>query len=189
MTAGPPYDRRRSLPLGAHIVLVGLPGAGKSTVGPLAAAGLKCPFLDFDEEVVRREGMPVSELFLLRGERYFRRLERELTAEVRRKPPMVLAPGGGWVTDPDNVALLRPPSRIIHLRVSVEAALVRLGPQRALRPLLTGDNPSGRLAELQRTRAPAYGLADSAIDTEDIGPQQVASFVIELATGWGWPIG
>jgi shikimate kinase len=175
--------------LGAHIVLVGLPGAGKSTVGPLAAAILGTPFLDFDAEVERREQKPVSEIFMTRGEGYFRWLERELTAEVRRKPPMVLAPGGGWVANRDNLALLRPPARIIHLRVAVETALSRLGPQRAQRPLLAGENPSARLSALLQARSAAYETADAAIDTEDVVPQQVAQKIAELATSWGWPIG
>jgi shikimate kinase len=188
VTEAPRASRRRP-PLGAHIVLVGLPGAGKSTVGQLAADLLGVPFLDFDAELERREGMPVSEIFLVRGERYFRRLERELTAEVRRKPPMLLAPGGGWMIDPANVALVRPPSRIIHLRVGVEAALSRLGPDRALRPLLTGDEPQERLAGLSKARTPVYETADAEIDTQPLVPQEVASAVGELATHWAWPIG
>ena len=188
MTADAPRGAGRP-PLGAHIVLVGLPGAGKTTVGRLAAENMGVPFLDFDAEVERRERIPVSEIFLVRGERYFRRLERELTAEVRRKPPMLLAPGGGWMIDPTNVALLRPPSRIIHLQVGVATALSRLGPERALRPLLSGDAPQERLAGLSMVRTPVYDTADTAIDTEVITPQEVASIVGELATRWGWPIG
>jgi shikimate kinase len=170
-------------------VLVGLPGAGKTTVGRIAAGMLAVPFLDFDEEIERREGMPVAEIFMVRGEPFFRRLEKELTAEVRRKPPMLLAPGGGWMAHAANVALLRPPSRIIHLQVGVGAALRRLGPSRARRPLLAGDRPEERLQALSRERGPVYAEADVAVNTEDIAAQEVAMFVTELATRWGWPIG
>ena len=184
-----PGGRRPPSVRGAHIVLVGLPGAGKTTVGRIAAGELGAPFLDFDEAIERREGMPVSEIFLVRGEPYFRRLERELTAEVKRKQPMLLAPGGGWMVNPANVALLRPPARIIHLQVSASTALSRLGSARATRPLLAGDEAAERLSVLFRERTPAYAAADAAVDTEDIVAQEVARQVTELATRWGWPIG
>jgi shikimate kinase len=190
VTEGPKAGGGRGGPVrGAHLVLVGLPGAGKSTVGLLASRQLGTPFLDFDDEIERREGMSAAEIFLLRGEPYFRQLERELTADLKRKPPMVLAPGGGWMVNPANVALLRPPSRIIHLQVGVEVALDRLGSARERRPLLAGEKPAERLAALLRERAPAYGTADAAVDTQTITAQEVARFIGELATGWGWPIG
>ncbi len=109
-----------------HLVLVGLPGAGKSTVGGLVAAKLGRSFLDFDLEIERREGMPITQIFGERGEGGFRELERKLTEELRDFGNMVLAPGGGWITDPAVVGLIRPPARLIYLRVRPETALKRL---------------------------------------------------------------
>ena len=170
--------------LAGHVILVGLPGAGKTTVGRRAARLLGVPFLDFDEEIERREGTTVAELFAARGEAAFRALERALTAELRDRPPMVLAPGGGWVTNPDVVALLRPPGRIIHLRVGPAAAMARLGRSRVTRPLLQVSDPWAAMEQLYERRKPLYEAADAEIDAEDVAPQQLARRVAELARGW-----
>lgn len=167
-----------------HVILVGLPGAGKTTAGRAAARLLGRPFLDFDQEIERREGLSVAELFALRGEAAFRALERALTEELASGPPMVLAPGGGWVTNPDVVALLRPPGRIIHLRVPPAVALARLGARAATRPLLRVPDPEAALAQLYERRRGLYEAADAVVDVELLTPQQVAARVAELATAW-----
>src|SRR6185503_1973015 len=95
-----------------HIILVGLPGAGKSTVGALVAEKLGRTFLDFDAEIERREGMPISQIFGERGEAGFRQLERKITEELKDFGNMILSPGGGWVMDQEGVALLRPPAKL-----------------------------------------------------------------------------
>lgn len=172
-----------------HIVLVGLPGSGKSTVGSLLAERLHASFLDFDREIERREGLTVAELFAARGEAGFRKLEHELTRELADRPGMVLAPGGGWMANDANVALLRPPARIIHLEVSVQTALTRLGSGIARRPLLAGEAAESRLASIATARMPLYSRADAAIKTEGLTPQQVTTFGLRLASAWGWPIG
>lgn len=169
--------------LRGHVVLVGLPGAGKTTAGRLAAARLGVPFLDFDEEIERREGATVAALFATRGEPAFRALERALTVEVRESDPMVLAPGGGWIGNPDVVALLRPPGRIIHLRVPPAVALRRLGTARNTRPLLQVTDPEAAMAQLYERREGLYGAADAVIDTELLAPQEVALKIAELAGG------
>lgn len=78
-----------------HIILVGLPGSGKSTVGPRVAEALGVPFEDLDAIIIRRMGMPVARIFGEFGEAHFRKLEREVTAERLAAPPSVIAPGGG----------------------------------------------------------------------------------------------
>ena len=171
------------------IVLVGLPGSGKSTVGPLLAEQLGAAFLDLDQEIERRQRMPVSEIFASKGEEAFRGMERTLTQELAGRPAMVISPGGGWMADPENVALLRPPARIIHLVVSVPTALERLGSEINRRPLLAGPAANDRLKALAAARLPLYSRADSEIDTENLTPQQVVSFGLRLASAWGWPIG
>ena len=172
-----------------HLVLVGLPGSGKSTVGALLAGGLNSAFMDLDVEIERRERMTISEIFASRGEAEFRAMERAITQELATRPGMVISPGGGWMADPANVALLRPPARIIHLVVSVRTALKRLGPEINRRPLLADPAAEARLEALAAARMPLYSRADSEIDTEDLTPQQVASFGLRLASAWGWPIG
>ena len=170
----------------AHLILVGLPGSGKSSLGRRAARQLRVPFLDLDEEIERREGRTVAEIFALDGELYFREREREVTAALRARPSMVLAPGGGWATDPANPALLRPPSRIIYLRVSPATAVRRMGFGVHRRPLLAGPDPVGALDALLRRREPVYATADLVVDTERRTQQQIVAVLREIA-GEFWP--
>jgi shikimate kinase len=166
-----------------HVVLVGLPGAGKSTVGAGAARRLGVEFLDLDLEIERREGKSVSAIFAERGEGFFRACERAATEAVRSRPSLILAPGGGWVLDPANVALLRPPGSIIYLRVSPETALRRLGAGLATRPLLQHE-PLAAIRRLLSEREAQYAVADAEIDTEVSTLQEVIARVAELASGF-----
>ena len=175
-----------------HIVLVGLPGSGKSTVGPMLAAELKAPFIDLDHEIERRERMTVSDIFASRGEQEFRAMEKVITQELAARPPSVIAPGGGWILDPANVSALRPPARIIHLVVSVSTALKRMGPEVSHRPLLAGQSGTAarsRLEALAAARMPLYSRADAEVSTENVTPQEVTNSGLRLAYAWGWPIG
>lgn len=172
-----------------HLVLVGLPGSGKSTVGPLLALALNTAFVDLDLEIERRERMPIPEIFASRGEGEFRAMEWAITQELAGRSAMVISPGGGWMADARNVALLRPSARIIHLKVSVPTALARLGSEINRRPLLAGAAAGTRLKELAAARMPLYSSADAEIDTENLTPQAVTTFGLRLASAWGWPIG
>lgn len=161
-----------------HVILVGLPGAGKSTVGMLLATKLVRTFLDFDLEIERREGMPVTQIFGERGEPGFRELERKLTEELREFGNMVLAPGGGWVADPAVVGLLRPPARMVYLRVKPETALRRLAGEASARPLLNRPDPIGEMNKLFEARKTAYQGADFEISAELLAPEQVTNEII-----------
>ena len=166
-----------------HVALVGLSGAGKSTVGPLVAQKLGRTFLDFDAEIERREGMPISQIFGERGEAGFRQLERKLTEELKDFGNMILAPGGGWVSDPAVVALIRPPTKLVYLRVRPEMALQRLRGVVGGRPLLNRPDPLGELTKLFEARRAMYQSADFEIGTELQTPQQVADQIVaKLAT-------
>lgn len=167
-------------PRPAHLVLVGLPGAGKSTVGRLVAERLDRSFLDFDVELERRQGRSIAEIFGVDGEPHFRLLERALTAELREGPAMVLAPGGGWITQPDVVEMLRPPASLVYLRVHPERALDRLGDQRATRPLLRRPDPAAEMSRLLDARRRAYEGADEVVDTDVVTLSQVVDAVVEL---------
>lgn len=156
-----------------HVILVGLPGAGKSTIGMLLATTLGRTFLDFDLEIERREGMPITQIFGERGEPGFRELERKLTEELRDFGNMILAPGGGWVADPSVVTLLRPPARLVYLRVKPETALRRLAGEAGARPLLNRPDPLGEITKLYEARKAAYQGADLEVGAEIATPEQV----------------
>jgi len=150
-----------------HLVLVGLPGAGKTAVGERLADRLGRAFVDFDAELERRAERSVAELFARDGEPAFRRAEAELAAELaERGTPHVLAPGGGCLANPAAAATLRPAGRIIYLRVSAASAVRRMGPAVARRPLVAGDDPVGAVAALLRRRETLYATADLVLDTD-----------------------
>jgi len=170
--AGPPRS----------IVLVGLPGAGKTTVGRAAATMLGWPFVDLDAEIERAAGATVAELFARAGEPAFRAAERAATAAVAGRAGLVVAPGGGWIENPGCVELLRPSASIIHLAVGVDEALRRMGVASVARPLLQGPDPRAALEALLARRAPHYARADAVVDTEVIDFQSVVRAVVELAS-------
>lgn len=173
----------------AHLILVGLPGAGKSTLGQRLAQQLQLPFVDLDREIERLTGRSIAEIFATEGEGAFRRLEREVTHRLAEASSRVVSPGGGWITQPDVVGLLRPPSRIIHLKVSPATARARMGNEVAHRPLLMGGDPVGRLTRLERDRAAAYGTSDAVLDTETLTLQELVSNAAALASAWGVGVG
>lgn len=165
---------------GGHIVLVGLPGAGKSTVGQLLARELGRPFLDFDEEIVRRSGQSITGIFAVEGEPAFRAMEAELTREVATAPAAVLSPGGGWAAQPGLVDLLRPPALIVHLAVSPATAIARLATSSIERPLLRAGDPLAAAIALSESRRAAYAAADLVVDTEGLAPERVTDRVLSL---------
>jgi shikimate kinase len=164
-----------------HLVLVGLPGCGKTTVGQGVAAQLGRAFLDLDQEIERREGADVATIFAEKGEPYFRERERTVTSELAQIGGLVVSPGGGWITNGNALAILRPRARIIYLKVTPETALKRMGSSRSSRPILVRPDPIGELRRLLLERGAAYERADDVIDTERMTAQQVIAMVAALA--------
>jgi shikimate kinase len=166
-----------------HLALIGLMGAGKTTVGRRAAQRLGRDFVDTDEVVAAHAGMPVEEVFRTGGEPHFRALERAAVADVCSSPaPLVIACGGGVVLDPENRQVLRASSVVVWLRAPVDELAARVGDGRS-RPLLRGD-PRGALARLERLREPAYeATAHCAIDTEGRDVDAVVTAVVDAYEG------
>lgn len=156
-----------------NIVLVGLPGAGKTTIGRAAAKKLNWPFIDFDTEIEHREHASVSAIFAEKGEDYFRRLEQALSRELSVCKGTVMSAGGGWITNRESVALLRGAGRIIYLRVGIDAAMSRLKSARVRRPLLAGADPLSKLTALLEARHLLFEEADLTIDTEVVERKEV----------------
>jgi shikimate kinase len=164
-----------------QLVLVGLPGAGKSAVGRALAGRLGWRFVDLDTEIAARAGHSVSEIFATRGEQAFRALEREVTLEYRDSDMTVLSPGGGWMAQEGLPALLRPTARIIHLIVSPAEAVARMAAGRGERPLLADSpDPVAALDALANVRRPAYDRAHLAVDTSGRTIAEVVDAVLRL---------
>ena len=165
------------------VVLVGLPGAGKSTLAPLVATRLGWPSTDLDAMIAARAGMPVHAIFAAEGEAGFRRREREATAEVAERAPQVLAVGGGWMLDRTNLAALGDRVFSVYLRVRPEIAVARMGPELAARPLLRGADPVARLGELLDAREAAYLQANHTLAVDSMTPEAAADIIVALASG------
>src|SRR5215204_2964147 len=97
-----------------HILLVGLPGSGKSTVGRLVAEGLSAPLIDIDGLLVREMGMPVSQIFGMVGEARFREMERDAVTAAQSGNPGVIVPGGGWAAQPGQLEAARASSILVY---------------------------------------------------------------------------
>jgi len=163
-----------------RVVLVGPPGAGKTTVGALVAQGLGTAFRDTDTEVEAVAGKPVAEIFVDDGEAAFRALERTAVATGLATYDGVLALGGGAVADPETRELLRG-HRVVFLDVGLADAVRRVGLNRD-RPLLLG-NPRAQLHRLMEARRPLYEqVAASIVATDGRTPAEVADEVAALAT-------
>jgi len=163
-----------------HLVLVGLMGAGKTTVGRECAQRLARPFVDLDELIMTNAAMTIEELWRERGEERFRELERKVVVDVCNSPvPLVVACGGGTVVDVDNRRRLRDSGVVVWLRAPTAVLAARVGNDES-RPLLAGD-PSGALARLSAARADAYtAAADREVDTDGRGVGEVADSVLAV---------
>jgi shikimate kinase len=161
-----------------HLALVGLMGAGKSTVGARLAAVLGRSFVDLDEAVVADAGRPVEAIFAAEGEDGFRERETDALRRVLAGTVgVVLATGGGVVTRERNRALLARRSVVVWLDADVAELAARVGDGDG-RPLLAGD-PVARLAALDADRRPAYeACADLAVTTTGLTPDEVVAAVL-----------
>jgi shikimate kinase len=164
-----------------HILLVGMMGAGKTTVGELVAHSLGWPYRDSDLDVAAATGMSVPEIFRTQGEPAFRRAESEALARAcAGTEPSVISVAGGAVLAAANRELLRASGTVVWLRAGTETLAARVGTGVG-RPLLDND-PAATLAELSLVRARFYAdVADVVIDVDDLSAAEVATIVVERA--------
>lgn len=166
--------------LARAVVLVGLMGAGKSSVGRRLARLLNAPFTDSDDEVVAAARMSIADIFAVYGEATFRDLERRVIVRLLDEPPAVLALGGGAFIDPAVRARIEERATSIWLRADLETLVARTGRKRGIRPLLQGDDPRRTLASLIERRHPIYAHADHVLDTAAEPPEAIAASIAAL---------
>ncbi len=166
-TSAPPPDRRnrpRTLRLMRPIVLVGLMGAGKTSVGKRLAAMLDAPFADSDSEIEAAAHMTIPEIFRLYGEPAFRDVERRVIGRLLGEAPRVLATGGGAFIEPRTRTEIAARGASVWLRADLELLWDRVR-DRPGRPLLEAPDPKAVLVGLMQRRSPTYALADVVVDS------------------------
>jgi shikimate kinase len=160
------------------IALVGLMGAGKSSIGRRLAHALELPFRDADEEVERAAARSISDIFDELGEAAFRDGERRVIARLLEEPPHVLATGGGAFMNADTRALIGQKAVSVWLKADMEVLLRRVS-RRTDRPLLREGDPREVLEALARERGPVYALADITVDSVETAHQATVQAIIE----------
>src|SRR5437660_856469 len=170
-----------------HIVLVGLAGSGKTTIGRLVAEQLRAGFVDIDLILARREGKPITLIFAEKGEAAFREMERKEMDAALATEPAVIAPGGGWAAQPGAIETAQPRALVVYLRARPETAAQRAASEEGTRPLLIGEDPVARMRQMLKDREPFYLKAHTQLDTERKTADAVAREVVRLAqTTAGW---
>ena len=169
-----------------HVVLIGLPGSGKTTVGRLVADQLHAGFVDIDSILIRKEGKPIAMIFAEKGEGAFREMERKEMEGALAHQPAIVASGGGWAAQPGALEAARAAGFIIYLKARPETATARAVPS-GTRPVLMGGDSDAQMRELLKAREPFYQKADATVETEGKTADQVAGEALQLArnrAGW-----
>ena len=165
------------------VVLVGLMGAGKSTVGRRLAARLDLPFKDADAEIEAAAGMSVADIFAIHGEPYFREGERRVIARLLQEGPIVLATGGGAFMNAETRARIAQTGISIWLKAEFDVLMRRVR-KRANRPLLRNADPEGSMRQLMTSRQPVYALADLTVESRDIPHDRVVDDALNALLAW-----
>lgn len=173
--------------MGKHpIVLVGLMGAGKTSVGRRLAEKLGIPFVDADHEIEAAAGKTIPEIFADHGEPYFREGERRVIQRLIGNGAQVLATGGGaWMND-ETRARIQDHGISVWLRAALPVLMKRVA-KRQDRPLLQTDDPEAVMRGLMEKRYPVYALADVTVESRDVQHGQMVNDVIRALAHWnGW---
>ena len=161
-----------------NIVLVGLMGAGKTSVGKRLARRLGLPFVDADDEIVKAAGCSIAEIFKKFGESAFREGERRVIARILDGGPLVLATGGGAFMDPDTRDIIAETGTSVWLDAKLETLYQRTR-RRDVRPLLQNEDPKGTLERLMAQRNPVYATADITVPTANERPDATVERIVQ----------
>ncbi|HEU6441901.1 MAG TPA: shikimate kinase [Microvirga sp.] len=165
------------------IVLVGLMGAGKSTVGRRLAQTLKLPFRDADHEIEAAAGMTIPDIFAIHGEEHFRDGERRVIARLLQEGPIVLATGGGAFMNAETRQNVAEHGISVWLKADLDILMRRVR-KRDTRPLLRNPDPEGTMRRLMDIRYPVYALADLTIDSHEAPHDRVVADIIKALGAW-----
>jgi shikimate kinase len=167
-----------------NLVLIGYRGSGKSTVGRRLAVRLKMKFVDTDNLIEDRQGIPIIDIVKSRGWGHFRKLENNVIEEISKRDHLIIAPGGGAVLDTDNVKALRRNGTIIWLKADRQTLLKRMNQDpgtNTRRPTLTGKGTSEELKEVMSLREPIYERASEIqIDTSTLDLEAVVERILAV---------
>ena len=167
-----------------NIILVGFMASGKSRVGLVLSQRTGLPLVDADSVIVERAGKSIEQIFADDGEAAFRALEQEVVAELCGESGQIISAGGGAFVDPENRRVMLAGGTVFCLQARPETIYQRLKADdesgQAVRPLLAGDDPLGRIRELLAQRADAYEQAHYNIDTDELTPEEVAVKISNL---------
>jgi shikimate kinase len=170
-------------PLTRTIALVGLMGAGKSSVGRRLAVALGVPFRDSDDEVERAAGRTVSDIFASMGEPAFREGERRVIARLLEEPPHILATGGGAFINEETRQLIKDKALSVWLKADIDLLARRVG-RKDTRPLLRDKDPREVLEALAKVRHPIYAEADITVKTGDTPHSAAVDEILAALTTW-----
>jgi shikimate kinase len=161
------------------IVLVGLMGCGKSSIGRRLAARLELPFIDADDEIERAAGRSIPDIFAEHGEAYFREGERKVIQRLLCSGPQVLATGGGAFMNADTRASIRQCGIAIWLKAELPVLMRRVA-KRDNRPLLKQQDPEAVMRQLMETRYPIYAEADLTVDSREVAHEVIVCEIVHL---------
>lgn len=169
---------KESRRLDRTIALVGLMGAGKSTIGRQLADAIGAPFVDSDEEIEKAANLSIAEIFDRHGEAEFRRGERRVLERLLAGPPIVLATGGGAFIQPETRALMKARATIVWLKADMDVLWRRVS-RRDTRPLLRQPNPRQVLEDLNEIRSPIYAEAEIVVESGDGPASQTVAAILD----------
>ena len=166
------------------IVLIGMMGVGKSSIGRRLGSRLGVPFVDADTEIERAAGMSIADIFTRHGEATFRSGEARVIARLLNGGPQVLATGGGAVMNEATRALIKERGVSIWLSAELDLLLRRISKRKAERPILQTDDPAATLRDLLTTRQPIYAQADITVQSRDVPHDAIVTEIIEALTAF-----
>jgi shikimate kinase len=163
---------------GRSVVLVGLMGCGKSSIGKRLASRLGLPFVDADDEIVRAANQSINEIFAEHGEAYFREGERRVIARLLANGPQVLATGGGAFMNAETRSTIRANGISVWLKAELPVLMKRVM-KRDTRPLLKTGDPEAVMRNLIQTRYPIYAEADLEVESRDVPHDIIVNEILD----------